>query len=62
MIFFNGYVPIFAPKLIKEIKNTQSKKLAHTFFSLLFRKGQTIETFKEDIKVQLILQKNIIFN
>jgi hypothetical protein len=28
--FFNGYVP-FAPKLIKEIQNTQSKKLAHTF-------------------------------
>jgi hypothetical protein len=51
MIFFNGYVPFFCTKTYKgNTKKTQSKKLALLFSLLLFRKGQTIETFKEDIK------------
>jgi hypothetical protein len=60
MIFFTDMYHLL--KTYKGNTKYPEQEVGTHFFSLLFRKGQTIETFKEDIKVQLILQKNIIFN
>jgi hypothetical protein len=46
MIFLTDMYP-FAPKLIKEIQKYPEQEVGHTLFSLLFRKGQTIETSKK---------------